>query len=107
MLRVIGVDMSSTECVPNVEILDQDGNVIGTAYGERNARLFDEASEMFDIIKKFVDNEGFDYDNYKYAEDVIDRVENSPELTFNGGITMQELLDDVVWGGKNHDNRKN
>ena len=94
-LRVIGVDMGSDECIPHVEIVNDDGKVIGVAYGERNARLFAEADDMFDLIKDFAENENFDYDSYKYAEKLIERVEDSPELTFDG-LTMRELLESVV-----------
>lgn len=94
-LRVIGVDIGSDECIPHVEILNNDGEVIGIAYGERNARLFAEADDMFDLIKDFAENKDFDYDSYKYAEKLIERVEDSSELTFDG-LTMREFLENVV-----------
>ena len=94
-LRVIGVDMGSDECIPHVEIVNDDGEVIGIAYGERNARLFAEADDMFDLIKDFAENKDFDYDSYKYAEKLIERVEDGSELTFDG-LTMRELLENVV-----------
>ena len=47
------------------------------------------------MIKDFAEKEDFDYDSYKYAEKLIERVEDSPELTFDG-LTMRELLENVV-----------
>ena len=105
LLRVIGAELGPDECNLDVEIVDANGETIGTAYGERNARLFAEAEEAFELVKRLVEK-NLDCEDYKRAQKIIDRVENSPELTCEG-LTAQELLEDVVWGGKKHDHRKN
>lgn len=118
-IKVIGVVMSSDECIPDVEIIDgkndKDGKdeVIATVYGERNAKLFAEAEEAFSILKKFVacvehenskcnkcDERDECYECrecYKEAKELINRVENSPELKCDG-LTMTDLLEKVVKG---------
>ena len=104
-LRVIGAELGPEECILNVEVVDKNGETIGTAYGERNARLFAEAEEAFELVKRLVEA-SLDTEDYRSAQKMIDRVENSPALTCDG-LTARELLEDVVWGGKKHDHRKN
>ncbi len=96
-ISVISVDMSPNECIPNVEIRDSNNDVIATVYGERNAKIFAEAEEAYEILKRLVEDENPNYDYYKYARELIDRVENSPELTCDG-LTMTDLLEKVVKG---------
>ena len=104
-LRVLGAVLGPDECILNVEIIDPYGETIGTAYGEKNARLFAGAEEAFELVKRLVEN-NLDPEDYKCAQKLIDRVENSPALECDG-LTAQELLDDVVWGGKKHDHKRN
>ena len=103
-IHVIGAEMSSDECKIHSEIQNESGEVLGTAWGDRASKIFAEAYEMFDLLKEFATGDP-DLDDYMSAQKLIDRVENSPELTCDG-LTMQELLDDVVWGGKEHDHKR-
>lgn len=103
-LRVIGTDMGPNECIPYVEIVNENDEVIGTAWGEKNAYLFAEAEEAYELLKRFVENENLDYDYYKHAQDLISRVENSPELTCDG-LTMQDILINIIQGGCCDDHR--
>ena len=115
-IKVIGVVMSPDECIPDVEIIDGKDEIIATVYGERNAKLFAEAEEAFSILKKFVAcvahenskcnkcDERYERDEcyecrecYKDAQELINRVENSPELKCDG-LTMKDLLEKVVKG---------
>ena len=95
-LRVIGTDIGPNECIPYVEIVNENDEVIGTAWGEKNAYLFAEAEEAYELLKRFVENVDDDY--YKCAQELIDRVENSPELTCDG-LTMQDILINIVQRG--------
>ncbi len=79
-LEIIGVDISPEDCVPHVKVGD-----LGEVWGEFNARLLANAEEMFNLLKLFVARE-----EIKNAQEIIDRIENSPALT-SGGLTMAEL----------------
>ena len=91
-LQVTGIDIGVDECIPRVEISDNSG-IIGTAYGQRNAYLFSEADTMFMLLKKAFF--GLERDDYMAIEMLIDRIENSPELTYEG-MTMQDFLNDII-----------
>lgn len=95
-LRVIGTDIGigPNECIPYVEIVNENDEVIGTAWGEKNAYLFAEAEEAYELLKRFVAGENVNGN----AQELIDRVENSPELTCDG-LTMQDILINIVQRG--------
>ena len=98
--------MGLDECKIHSEIIDNEsGEVLGTAWGDRASKIFAEAYEMFYLLKEFVTGEP-NADDYMSAQKLIDRVENSPELKCDG-LTERELLDDIVWGGKEHDHARN
>lgn len=88
MLKIIGADISPEAYIPYIEVTDNNGNEIGTAYGERNARLLQEAETMFNLLKRLVPNE-------PEIQSLIDRVENSPEIK-EDGMTMKELHKMIV-----------
>ena len=89
-MRVIGADLDQHTCSLTAEILDEDGALVGIAYGSRMARLFAEASEMFDLLTRFAEGEET-IDDYVYAQKLIRRVNESASLTFDG-LTEQQLL---------------
>ncbi len=99
-LRVIGTDIGSNECIPYVEIVNENDEVIGTAWGEKNAYLFAEAEEAYELLKRFVAGENVNGN----AQELIDRVENSPELTCDG-LTMQDILINIVQRGHCDDHK--
>ncbi|MBR0079629.1 MAG: hypothetical protein IJP69_04565 [Synergistaceae bacterium] len=99
-LRVIGTDIGANECIPYVEIVNENDEVIGTAWGEKNAYLFAEAEEAYELLKRFVAGENVNGN----AQELIDRVENSPELTCDG-LTMQDILINIVQRGHCDDHK--
>lgn len=101
-LRVIGTDIGigPNECIPYVEIVNENDEVIGTAWGEKNAYLFAEAEEAYELLKRFVAGENVNGN----AQELIDRVENSPELTCDG-LTMQDILINIVQRGHCDDHK--
>lgn len=100
-LRVIGTDIGRpNECIPYVEIVNENDEVIGTAWGEKNAYLFAEAEEAYELLKRFVAGENVNGN----AQELIDRVENSPELTCDG-LTMQDILINIVQRGHCDDHK--
>ena len=99
-LRVIGTDIGPNECIPYVEIVNENDEVIGTAWGEKNAYLFAEAEEAYELLKRFVVGENVAGN----AQELIDRVENSPELTCDG-LTMQDILINIVQRGHCDDHK--
>ena len=48
---------------------------------------------MFMLLKKALF--GLERDDYMAIEMLIDRIENSPELTYEG-MTMQDFLNDII-----------
>ena len=99
-LRVIGTDIGPNECIPYVEIVNENDEVIGTAWGEKNAYLFAEAEEAYELLKRFVAGENVNGN----AQELIDRVENSPELTCDG-LTMQDILINIIQRGHCDDHK--
>ena len=93
-IQVVGAEMGSDKCELIVEVLDEDGELIGTAYGERNARLFAEAEEMFYLLKKFVE-ENLNCKDYLNAQKIINRIEKSQALTCNG-LTEEEFFEKIL-----------
>lgn len=94
-LRVTGAEIGPDECIAEVEIFQQNTH-IARVMGERNAKVFVEAYEMFDILKKVI-SDSLTADDYSDIEKIIARIENSPALDYNG-LTMQEMFECVVLG---------
>ena len=88
MLKIIAADISPEAYVPYIEVTDDNGNELGTAYGERNARLLQEAETMYGLLKRLLPHE-------LEVQGIIDRVENSPEIR-EDGLTMKELHKMIV-----------
>ena len=68
--------------------------------GKKNAYLFAEAEEAYELLKWFVAGENVNGN----AQELIDRVENSPELTCDG-LTMQDILINIVQRGHCDDHK--
>ena len=92
VLKIIGVDIGPDECIPNVRVYDAEGKELGDVWGERTARLLSEAEEMLRILKGFVDGDRM---ACMQAHELINRIENSPEL-LSDGLTMKELHAQLV-----------
>lgn len=87
MLEVIGASQGVNDCDFLVKIANTDGTTLAEVWGERNARLYSEAEAMYDLLCRLLP------DNPEAAA-IIDRVENSPELTFLG-LTKEEMINTV------------
>ena len=85
-LRVIGADIGPEECIFEVEISTENDEVLGTARGERNARLFSEAHEMYELVKQM---------DCEEAKSIVERIEHSPELTADG-LTAKEIAECTI-----------
>ena len=97
-IRVIGAEIGTEECIPHAEILDENEEVIANVWGDRTIKIFAEALEMYDLFMSAIWGRLNDAE-FERAQAIIERVEGSPKLTYDG-ISMQQLLDEVVWGGR-------